>query len=68
VAKKFLLWHSTPPAGGAAPYLIVSASAENITNRVNYADFNGVVTSPLFGTANRALTARRIELAARVGF
>ena len=68
VAKKFFLWHSTAPAGGAAPYLIVSASAENITNRVNYADYNGVVTSPLFGTANRALTARRIEFAARVGF
>ncbi len=68
VAKKFLLGRSTVSTAGAPPYLIVSASAENITNRVNYADFNGVVTSPLFGTANRALTARRIELAARVGF
>jgi hypothetical protein len=68
VGKKFLLGASTPSVGGAKPYLIVSASAENITNRVNYADFNGVVTSPLFGTANRALPPRRIELAARIGF
>ena len=65
VSKKFRLWHS---AAGTAPYLIVSASAQNVTNRVNYVDFNGVVTSPLFGTANRALTARRIELGARIGF
>jgi hypothetical protein len=53
---------------GAAPYAIFTLSAENVTNRVNYADFNGVVTSPLFGAANRALGARRIELAARFGF
>jgi hypothetical protein len=67
VSKRFRLWHS-PSAAGTGPYLVVSASALNITNRVNYVDFNGVVTSPLFGTANRASTARRIELMARVGF
>ena len=39
-----------------------------MTNRVNFADFNGVVTSPLFGAANRALNPRRIELSARFGF
>ena len=43
-------------------------SAENVTNRVNFADFNGVVTSPLFGAPNRALNPRRIELAARFAF
>ena len=56
--------------GGAATrrYIIFSASAENLTNYVNYTDFNGVVTSPLFGQPNRALNPLRIELAARFGF
>jgi hypothetical protein len=65
VSKRFRLWPST---AGNPPYLIVSASAQNVTNRVNYVDYNGVVTSPLFGTANRAATPRRIELSARIGF
>lgn len=43
-------------------------SAENSTNRVNFADFNGVLTSSLFGVANRALNPRRIELTARFAF
>lgn len=55
-------------AGGGAPYAVFTVSAENITNRINFADYNGVVTSPLFGTANRALNPRRIELSARFGF
>jgi len=54
--------------GAARRYVIVSASAENLTNYVNYTDFNGVVTSPLFGQPNRALNPLRIELAARFGF
>ena len=54
--------------GGDGPYMIVNASAENITNRTNFAEFNGVVTSPLFGRPNRALNPRRIELSARFGF
>ena len=53
---------------GSTPYAILGVSAENVTNRVNFADFNGVVTSPLFGTANRALSPRRVELTARFGF
>jgi hypothetical protein len=57
------------PAGQRmGPYVVFTVSAENLTNRVNFVDFNGVVTSPFFGTANRALNARRIELAVRVGF
>jgi hypothetical protein len=55
-------------SGASGPYLIIAVSAENVTNQINFADFNGVVTSPLFGTANRALNPRRIELAARIGF
>ena len=53
---------------GARRYVIFTANAENLTNYVNYTDFNGVVTSPLFGRANRALNPLRIELAARFGF
>ena len=55
-------------SGGFAPYAILGVNAENLTNRVNFADFNGVVTSPLFGTANRALNPRRIELTVRFAF
>jgi hypothetical protein len=54
--------------GGVRPYLIVSANVENVTNHINFVDFNGVVTSPLFGTPNRALNPRRVEIAARFGF
>jgi len=55
--------------GGATPrYVIFSASAENLTNYVNFTDFNGVVTSPLFGLPNRALNPLRIELSARFAF
>jgi hypothetical protein len=54
--------------GATRRYVIFSASAENLTNYVNYTDFNGVVTSPLFGQPNRALNPLRIELAARFGF
>ena len=66
LAKTLRFGDST--SGGSAPYAIFSVSAENVTNRVNFADFNGVVTSPLFGAANRALNPRRIELSARFGF
>jgi hypothetical protein len=68
VAKKFRLGGSGTSLGQSGPYLILSISAENILNRVNLTDFNGVVTSPLFGTSNRAMSPRRIELGARVGF
>lgn len=49
-------------------YAIFSVSVENATNRVNFSEFNGVVTSPLFGVANRALNPRRFELTSRFGF
>jgi hypothetical protein len=50
------------------PYVVLSASIENLTNRVNFFEFNGVATSPLFGVANRAGNPFRLELSARVGF
>jgi hypothetical protein len=68
VAKTIRFGASGSGSRGSAPFAIVSVSAENVTNRVNFSDFNGVVTSPLFGAANRALNPRRIELTARVGF
>ena len=54
--------------GAASRYVIFSASAENLTNYINFTDFNGVITSPLFGQPNRALNPRRIELSARFAF
>jgi hypothetical protein len=39
-----------------------------VVNAVNFTDFNGVVTSPLFGQPNRGFNPRRIELVARLGF
>ncbi len=50
------------------PYVIFGVNAENASNHVNFTDFNGVVTSPLFGQANRALNPRRIEMSVRFGF
>ena len=52
----------------SAPYVIFGVSAENVTNRVNFVEFNGVATSPLFAAPNRALNPRRVELSARFGF
>ena len=55
-------------APDTGPYVVFTISVDNLTNYTNYVDFNGVVTSPLFGLPNRALPPRRIELAARIGF
>ena len=43
-------------------------SISNLLNHTNYAPFNGVLTSPFFGTANRALNKRRLTLSARYDF
>jgi hypothetical protein len=43
-------------------------SVTNLLNHTNYAPFNGVLTSPFFGTANRALPKRRITLSVRYDF
>jgi hypothetical protein len=68
IAKVFRFTDPTRASGGLAPYAILGVNAENVTNRVNFSDFNGVVTSPLFGAANRALNPRRVELTMRVAF
>jgi hypothetical protein len=41
--------------------LTLGINMQNLFNMTNLAGFNGVLTSPRFGTANRALQARRIE-------
>ena len=46
----------------------VLLSVSNLLNHTNYAPFNGVLTSPFFGTANRALNKRRVTLSARYDF
>jgi hypothetical protein len=55
---------ATPSSRRATLMLAVS----NLLNRTNYASFNGVLTSPYFGTANRALNKRRITLTVRYDF
>ena len=50
------------------PATTVLMSVTNLLNRTNYAPFNGVLTSPFFGTANRALNKRRITLSVRYDF
>jgi hypothetical protein len=68
IAKVLRLAAPSRTAGGFAPYAILGVNAGNVTNRVNFSDFNGVVTSPLFGAPNRALNPRRVELTLRFGF
>jgi hypothetical protein len=49
-------------------YLTFSIDTENILNHTNLGRFNGVLTSPFFGRANRALDGRRLLLSARFSF
>lgn len=48
--------------------LTFSLEAFNLLNRANFGEFNGVVTSPLFGKPNRASDARRIHLGVSFSF
>lgn len=41
--------------------LTMSVNTRNLFNSTNLAGFNGVLTSAIFGTANRALASRRVE-------
>jgi hypothetical protein len=54
--------------GGARRRATIMLGVSNLLDRTNYAPFNGVVTSPYFGTANRALNKRRVTLTARYDF
>ena len=46
----------------------VALSITNLLNHTNYAPFNGVLTSPFFGTANRVLNKRRVTFSLRYDF
>ena len=52
-AKTFAFYHGQSPSSRR---LTVLLSVTNVLNRTNYAPYNGVLTSPFFGT-NRALQA-----------
>jgi hypothetical protein len=59
---------SSKPDGRRRYNLMISANIENLFNHTNFAGFNGVLPSPLFGKPNRALSARRVELGLRFSF
>jgi hypothetical protein len=48
--------------------LTFGANVRNILNHTNFAGFSGVLSSSRFGTANRALTARRVALTLNLSF
>jgi len=55
-------------SNGSSRRATLMLGVSNLLNRTNYAGFNGVLTSPYFGTANRALNKRRVTLTARYDF
>jgi len=48
--------------------LVVGVNATNLFNHTNFENFNGVLTSPMFGRASRALNGRRIDLTVKFNF
>ena len=64
-AKTFRFYNGLSPSSRR---LTVLMSVTNLLNRTNYAPFNGVLTSPFFGTANRAFNKRRITVTLRYDF
>jgi hypothetical protein len=64
-SKTFVAYQGATPLSHR---LTVLFSVSNLLNNTNYAPYNGVLTSPFFGTANRALNKRRITLSARYDF
>lgn len=48
--------------------LTFGADVFNVLNRTNFGEFNGVLSSPLFGRPNRANDARRINLGVSLSF
>ena len=64
-AKTFVAYKGLMPTSRRTTIML---SVSNLLNHTNYAPFNGVLTSPYFGTANRALNKRRITFTARYDF
>ena len=65
-ATKTFAGYKGPTPSSRRTTLMVSIS--NLLNHTNYAAFNGVLTAPYFGTANRALNKRRVTLTVRYDF
>lgn len=63
--KAFMSYNGPTPSSRRTT---ISLSVTNLLNQTNYAPFNGVLTSPFFGTANRALNKRRVTVSARYDF
>ncbi len=53
---------------GARFNLTLGAQITNLFNHVNYGQYSGVLTSPFFGRANNASTARQFEFNVRFSF
>jgi hypothetical protein len=53
-------------AGGATMTFFVNV--QNLLNKTNYANYSGVMTSPLFGQPVSALNSREVELGMRFNF
>ena len=64
-SKTFVAYTGLTPSSHRATILL---SVSNFLNHTNYAPFNGVLSSPFFGTANRALNKRRVTLTLRYDF
>jgi hypothetical protein len=63
--KMFAVYHGVNPGSHRVTF---SLSVTNLLNQTNYVAFNGVLTSPFFGTANSALNKRRITVSMRYDF
>ena len=48
--------------------VMISINVDNLLNAARLTGANGVITSPMFGTLNRALNGRRIEVGIRYSF
>ncbi len=48
--------------------LTLNVRASNLLNRANLSGVDGVLNSPFFGRANNAVSARRVEIGARLTF
>lgn len=64
-SKMFAAYNGPTPSSYRATLLL---SVTNVLNHTNYAPFNGVLTSPFFGSANRALNKRRVAVSLRFDF
>jgi hypothetical protein len=58
----------TPGGRTSGPTAVVGIDAFNVLNHVNYSRYIGTLTSPFFGRAIAAQSARQIQLSVRVKF